>query len=201
MEAKTVALAGGSGLHRSRNRTTPLLASGSTKVRVLNAKSEKARAPNCFAGSRVRSSGYRTARIARRCAQGRESTIVDANPVGRPIRFEKSAAAASPSERMAYAARSRSSTPRKQGGVQQFIYISGAAADENSTHPAFRAKGFAPNARSVSRVSRTRLFRPSLAVRRGGQVVKRSRRRAAFTRRSLACPAPAGRKFKPVAGR
>jgi len=45
--------------------------------------------------------------------------------------------------------------------VQQFIYISGAAADETSTHPAFRAKGRAERAIRESGLTYT-IFRPSL---------------------------------------
>ncbi|MGB0058778.1 NAD(P)H-binding protein, partial [Candidatus Binatus sp.] len=49
----------------------------------------------------------------------------------------------------------------KQAGVAQFIYISGAAADENSAHPAFRAKGRAERAIRESGLTYT-IFRPSL---------------------------------------
>ena len=49
----------------------------------------------------------------------------------------------------------------KQAGVEQFIYISGAAADENSTHPGFRAKGRAERAIRESGLTYT-IFRPSL---------------------------------------
>jgi len=49
----------------------------------------------------------------------------------------------------------------RQAGAAQFIYISGAAADENSTHPAFRAKGKAERAIRESGLAYT-IFRPSL---------------------------------------
>ncbi|MGH7249035.1 MAG: NAD(P)H-binding protein, partial [Pseudomonadota bacterium] len=49
----------------------------------------------------------------------------------------------------------------KDTGVAQFIYISGAAADENSTHPGFRAKGKAERAIRQSGLTYT-IFRPSL---------------------------------------
>ncbi len=49
----------------------------------------------------------------------------------------------------------------KQVGVNQFIYISGAAADENATHPGFRAKGKAERAIRESGLAYT-IFRPSL---------------------------------------
>ncbi|MGO9604826.1 MAG: SDR family NAD(P)-dependent oxidoreductase [Candidatus Binataceae bacterium] len=49
----------------------------------------------------------------------------------------------------------------KKSGVAQFIYISGAAADENSAHPGFRAKGKAERAIRESGVTYT-VLRPSL---------------------------------------
>jgi NADH dehydrogenase len=49
----------------------------------------------------------------------------------------------------------------KKAGVKRFIYISGAAADESATHPAFRAKGRAERAIRESGLSWT-IFRPSL---------------------------------------
>jgi uncharacterized protein YbjT (DUF2867 family) len=49
----------------------------------------------------------------------------------------------------------------KQAGVDRFIYISGAAADENASHPGFRAKGRAERAIRESGVAYT-IFRPSL---------------------------------------
>ena len=55
----------------------------------------------------------------------------------------------------------RFSKRRSRPASQQFIYISGAAADENSTHPAFRAKGRAERAIRESGLTYT-IFRPSL---------------------------------------
>ena len=49
----------------------------------------------------------------------------------------------------------------KQVGVSRFIYISGAAADENATHPGFRAKGRAERAIRESGLSYP-IVRPSL---------------------------------------
>jgi uncharacterized protein YbjT (DUF2867 family) len=49
----------------------------------------------------------------------------------------------------------------KSAGVRRFIYISGAAADENSGHPAFRTKGKAERAVRESGLEYT-IFRPSL---------------------------------------
>jgi uncharacterized protein YbjT (DUF2867 family) len=49
----------------------------------------------------------------------------------------------------------------KKVGVSQFVYVSGAAADENATHPGFRAKGQAERAIRESGLAYT-IFRPSL---------------------------------------
>ena len=49
----------------------------------------------------------------------------------------------------------------KLAGVTRIIYISGAAADENATHPGFRAKGRAERAIRESGLAYT-IFRPSL---------------------------------------
>ena len=49
----------------------------------------------------------------------------------------------------------------KKSGVRRFIYISGAAADENASHPGFRAKGRAERTIRESGLSYT-IFRPSL---------------------------------------
>src|ERR1019366_6018076 len=66
-----------------------------------------------------------------------------------------------PLERIDYAGTVALIDAAKQAGVQQFIYISGAAADENSTHPGFRAKGRAERAIRESGLAYT-IFRPSL---------------------------------------
>ena len=49
----------------------------------------------------------------------------------------------------------------KKVGVEQLVYVSGAAADENATHPGFRAKGRAEHAIRESGLAYT-IFRPSL---------------------------------------
>ncbi|HKM99730.1 MAG TPA: NAD-dependent epimerase/dehydratase family protein [Candidatus Binataceae bacterium] len=58
----------------------------------------------------------------------------------------------------------------KKIGVSQFVYISGAAADENSIHPGFRAKGKAERAIRESGLTYT-VFRPSLVYGPGDAVV------------------------------
>jgi uncharacterized protein YbjT (DUF2867 family) len=58
----------------------------------------------------------------------------------------------------------------KDAAVEHFIYISGAAADENSSQPAFRAKGRAERAIRESGIAYT-IFRPSLVYGPGNRVI------------------------------
>src|SRR5579863_1789808 len=58
----------------------------------------------------------------------------------------------------------------KKAGVTRFIYISGAAADENSSQPGFRAKGRAERAIRESGIGYT-IFRPSLVYGAGDRVM------------------------------
>lgn len=58
----------------------------------------------------------------------------------------------------------------KDAAVEHFIYISGAAADESSSHPAFRAKGRAERAIRESGIAYT-IFRPSLVYGPGNRVI------------------------------
>jgi NADH dehydrogenase len=58
----------------------------------------------------------------------------------------------------------------KRAGAANFIYISGAAADENSAHPGFRAKGRAERAIRESGLSFT-ILRPSLVYGPGDKLV------------------------------
>ncbi len=58
----------------------------------------------------------------------------------------------------------------KKVGVEQFVYISGASADENASHPGFRAKGRAERAVRESGLAYT-IFRPSLVYGPGDKVM------------------------------
>jgi NADH dehydrogenase len=68
----------------------------------------------------------------------------------------------------------------KAAGASQFIYISGAAADEASTHPGFRAKGRAERAVRESGLAFT-IFRPSLVYGPGDRVANNFARLLKFT--------------------
>ncbi len=157
MDAKIVALAGGSGFI-GRAIARRLLAGGGITVRVLTRNPEKARAQLDLAGVQFVSADIEQPASLKDALAG-VSTIVDAiqfdgypveNP-GRGLTFE----------RIDYGGALALIDAAKQAGVAQFIYISGAAADENSAHPAFRAKGRAERAIRESGLSYT-IFRPSL---------------------------------------
>lgn len=157
MDAKIVALAGGSGFI-GRAIARRLLAGGGIKVRVLTRDVEKARARLGLPGVEfVRADITQPASL--KDALLGASTVVEAiqfdgYPVENPRRgltFEQ----------VDYGSVVALIDAAKQAGVTQFIYLSGAAADENSTHPAFRAKGRAERAIRESGLAYT-IFRPSL---------------------------------------
>src|SRR5208283_559989 len=157
MDAKTVALAGGSGFI-GRAIARRLIAVGGLKVRVLTRNPEKARAHLDLPGVEFVNADIAEPTSLKDALQGAD-TIVDAiqfdgYPVENPSRGLTF-------ERVDYAGTVALIDAAKQAGVRQFIYISGAAADENSTHPGFRAKGRAERAIRESGLAYT-IFRPSL---------------------------------------
>jgi uncharacterized protein YbjT (DUF2867 family) len=157
MDAKIVALAGGSGFI-GRAIARRLLAGGGITVRVLTRNPEKARAHFDLPGVEFVSADIAQPASLKDALAG-VSTIVDAiqfdgYPVENPQRGLTF-------ERIDYGGALALIDAAKQAGVAQFIYISGAAADENSAHPAFRAKGRAERAIRESGLTYT-IFRPSL---------------------------------------
>lgn len=155
--AKTVALAGGSGFI-GRAIARRLLASGEIKVRVLSRNPEKARARRDFAGVEFVRADIGQPASLKDALQG-ANTIVDAIQFdGYPVENPRRGLTF---ERVDYGGAVALIDAAKQAGVDQFVYISGAAADENSTHPAFRAKGRAERAIRESGLTWT-TFRPSL---------------------------------------
>jgi uncharacterized protein YbjT (DUF2867 family) len=157
MDVKTVALAGGSGFI-GRAIARRLLASGEIRVRVLSRNPEMARARRDLAGVEfVRADIGQPASL--KDALHGANTIVDAVQFdGYPVENPRRGLTF---ERIDYGGVISLIDAAKQAGVDQFIYISGAAADENSTHPAFRAKGRAERAIRESGLTWT-IFRPSL---------------------------------------
>jgi NADH dehydrogenase len=166
MAAKTVAIAGGSGFI-GRAIARRLAAIGEIKVRVLTRNPDAARARLELAGVEfVR--GDIAAPATLKDSLAGANTIVDAvqfdgypieNP-GRGLTFE----------RVDYGGAVALIAAAKQAGVEQFIYVSGAASDEHSAHPAFCAKGRAERAIRESGLTYT-IFRPSLVYGREDKVV------------------------------
>ncbi len=157
MDAKIVALAGGSGFI-GRAIARRLLAAGGIKLRVLTRNPESARARLDLTGvDFVQADIAQPAALAD--ALKSANTIVDAIQFdGYPVENPRRGLTF---ERIDYGGTVTLIEAAKQAGVQQFIYISGAAADENSTHPAFCAKGRAERAIRESGLTYT-IFRPSL---------------------------------------
>ncbi len=157
MRAKTVTLAGGSGFI-GRAIARRLLASGEIRVRVLTRNPEAARARLDLPGVEFVRADIGQPTSLKDALQG-AGTIVDAIQFdGYPVENPRRGLTF---ERIDYAGTVVLIDAAKQAGVRQFIYISGAAADENSTHPGFRAKGRAERAIRESGLAYT-IFRPSL---------------------------------------
>jgi uncharacterized protein YbjT (DUF2867 family) len=157
MDAKIVALAGGSGFI-GRAIVRRLVAGGGVKVRVITRNPDKARVRLDLPGIDFVSADIGQPASLREALLG-ANTIVDAIQFdGYPVENPRRGLTF---ERIDYGGAISLIDAAKQAGVQQFIYISGAAADENSTHPAFRAKGRAERAIRESGLTYT-IFRPSL---------------------------------------
>ncbi len=157
MDDRIVAIAGGSGFI-GRAIARRIAAIPSTTVRVLTRNPAAARAKlkikNCdFVQADV------TLSVSLKAALAGTNAIVNATqfdgyPVEQPRRELTF-------ERIDFGGTSALLEAAHQNGVAQFIYISGAAADENSEHPAFRAKGLAERAIREAGITYT-IFRPSL---------------------------------------
>ncbi|MGA7872474.1 MAG: NAD(P)H-binding protein [Candidatus Binatus sp.] len=157
MDAKIVALAGGSGFI-GRAIARRLLASGATRVRVLTRNPDKARAQLDLPGIEFVLADIGQPASLADALRG-ASTIVDAIQFdGYPVENPRRGLTF---ERVDYGGAVALIDAAKQAGVQHFIYISGAAADENSAHPGFRAKGRAERALREAGLTYT-IFRPSL---------------------------------------
>jgi uncharacterized protein YbjT (DUF2867 family) len=157
MAAKTVALAGGSGFI-GRAIARRLVAAGGINVRVLTRNPDSARARLDVPGVEFVGVDIGLPALLKQGLRGADAVVdaiqFDGYPVEKPRRGLTF-------ERVDYGGAIALIAAAKQAGVQQFIYISGAAADENSTHPGFRAKGCAERAIRESGLTYT-IFRPSL---------------------------------------
>jgi uncharacterized protein YbjT (DUF2867 family) len=157
MDNRIVAIAGGSGFI-GRAIARRIAAIPSTTLRVLTRNPAAARAKlkikNCdFVVADV------TLSVSLKEALAGANAIVNATQFdGYPVENPRRGLTF---ERIDFGGTTALLEAAKQDGVAQFIYISGAAADENSEHPAFRAKGLAERAIRESGITYT-IFRPSL---------------------------------------
>jgi len=156
MDAKIVALAGGSGfIGRAIARR---LVAGGIHVRLLTRNPESARARLNLPGVEFVSADIGNPASLLQ-ALGEANAIVDAIQFdGYPVENPRRGLTF---ERVDYGGVVALIDAAKQSGVDRFIYISGAAADEKSAHPGFRAKGRAERAIRESGLTYT-IFRPSL---------------------------------------
>jgi uncharacterized protein YbjT (DUF2867 family) len=193
MDVKTVALAGGSGFI-GRAIARRLLESGGIKVRVLSRNPEKARARRDLAGVEFVRADIGQPASLKDSLQG-ANTIVDAIQFdGYPVENPRRSLTF---ERIDYGGAVALIDAAKQAGVDQFIYISGAAAEENSTHPAFRAKGRAERAIRESGLTWT-IFRPSLVYGPEDKVVNGLTRALRFAPVVFGVPGTGRQKVQPV---
>jgi uncharacterized protein YbjT (DUF2867 family) len=157
MPAKTVAIAGGSGFI-GRAIARRLAAIREIKVRVLTRNPDAARA-------RLEAPNVEFVRSDIGDGATLKDSLVGASAIVDAVQFDgypiENPRRGLTFERIDYGGTVALIAAAKQAGVLQFIYISGAAADENSTHPGFRAKGRAERAIRESGLTYT-IFRPSL---------------------------------------
>jgi uncharacterized protein YbjT (DUF2867 family) len=157
MDNRIVAIAGGSGFI-GRAIARRIAAIPSTTVRVLTrnpaATRAKLKIKNCdFVQADV------TLSVSLKDALKSVSAVVNATQFdGYPVENPRRGLTF---ERIDFGGTTALLEAAQQNAVAQIIYISGAAADENSEHPAFRAKGLAERAIRESGITYT-IFRPSL---------------------------------------
>jgi uncharacterized protein YbjT (DUF2867 family) len=157
MDQKTVAIAGGSGfigraIARRLSRIPDL------RVRVMSRSPERAKqrlaAPNLeFVRAEVTDPETLKAAL-----EGADAVINAVQFEGYPVENPKRGLTF---ERVDYGGTVALVEAAKSAGTRHFVYISGAAADEQSSHPGFRAKGRAERAIRESGLTFT-IFRPSL---------------------------------------
>ena len=167
MDEKTVAVAGGSGFI-GRAIVMRLAGIPATRVRLLTRDPERARRKFEAPANVEFVSADVTNRDSLEPALAGASAVVnavqfDAYPIENPRRGLTF-------ERVDYGGTVALLDAAKNVGVSRFIYISGAAADENSSQSGFRAKGRAERAIRESGLSYT-IFRPSLVYGAGDRVM------------------------------
>ncbi|HUY26401.1 MAG TPA: SDR family NAD(P)-dependent oxidoreductase [Candidatus Binataceae bacterium] len=157
MKEKIVAIAGGSGFI-GRAIVRRLAATSAIKLRVLSRNPENARAQLWDSHAEFVQTDITRPDSVRAALEG-AAAIVDAIQFdGYPVENPRRGLTF---ERIDLGGVLALIAAAKQTGVAQFIYLSGAAADETSAHPGFRAKGKAERAIRESGLAYT-IFRPSL---------------------------------------
>ncbi|MHB8383627.1 MAG: SDR family NAD(P)-dependent oxidoreductase [Candidatus Binataceae bacterium] len=157
MDEKTVAIAGGSGFI-GRAIVRRLAAMPGLKLRVLSRSPEKARAQLWDTHAEFVETDISKPESVRAALDGVAAVIDAIQFDGYPIENQRRGLTF---ERIDLGGVLALIAGAKAAGTAQFIYISGAAADETSAHPGFRAKGKAERAIRESGLSYT-IFRPSL---------------------------------------
>jgi uncharacterized protein YbjT (DUF2867 family) len=157
MEERTIAIAGGSGFI-GRAIVRRLAAIDSLKLRVLSRSPEKARAQLWETHAEFVETDISKPESVRAALDGAAAVIDAIQFDGYPIENPRRGLTF---ERIDLGGVLALIAAAKASGVGQFIYISGAAADETSAHPGFRAKGKAERAIRESGLGYT-IFRPSL---------------------------------------
>ena len=156
MALKTVALAGGSGfIGRAIARR---LVAGGINVRVLTRDSDSARKRLNLPGVEFAGVDIRLPAMLQQALRGADAIVDSIQFDGYPVENPRRGLTF---ERVDYGGVVALIDAAKQVGVDRFIYISGAAADADSKHPGFRAKGRAELAIRSSGLAYT-IFRPSL---------------------------------------
>jgi uncharacterized protein YbjT (DUF2867 family) len=156
MNVKTVALAGGSGfIGRAIARR---LVAGGINVRVLTRNTESAHKRLGLPGVEFAGVDIRLPAMLQQALRGVDAVVDSIQFDGYPVENPRRGLTF---ERIDYGGVVALLDAAKRVSVNRFIYVSGAAADANSTHPGFRAKGRAELAIRASGLTYT-IFRPSL---------------------------------------
>jgi uncharacterized protein YbjT (DUF2867 family) len=152
-----VAIAGGSGFI-GRAITRRLATAPATRIRILTRDPDAAR-------RRLAGTAIEFARAEMTQPDSLAAALAGVHAVVNAVQFDgypiENPARGLTFERVDYGGTVALLSAGKLAGVEQFIYISGAAADESSRHPGFRAKGRAERAIRESGIGFT-ILRPSL---------------------------------------
>ncbi len=157
MAEKTVAIAGGSGFI-GRAIARRLNGTGEIKVRALTRDPEAARARAQIAGVEYVRADIADRNSLKDAISGADAIIDTIQFDGYPVEVPSRGLTF---ELVDYGGVVALIAAAKAADSPKFIYISGTAADEKSTHPGFRAKGRAERAIRSSGLNYT-IFRPSL---------------------------------------